>query len=82
MTTLKELPEVRQRGVCCGLPEVDAAWAASTADPRGLQKADPGATDRIAACWFGKDPIVRLVIGAENFVKSLEAKAAAIKAAF
>jgi hypothetical protein len=34
-----------------------------------------------AACWFGKDPVVRLVVGAENFVKSLEAKAAAIRAA-
>jgi hypothetical protein len=28
-------------------------WEASTTDLRGLQKADPGATDRIAACWFG-----------------------------
>src|SRR5262249_8074707 len=28
-------------------------WAASTADPRALQKATPGATDRVAACWFG-----------------------------
>jgi hypothetical protein len=34
-----------------------------------------------AACWFGKDPIVKIVIGTENFVKSLEAKTAAIKAA-
>jgi glucose/arabinose dehydrogenase len=27
-------------------------WATSTSDARGLQKADPGATDRIAACWY------------------------------
>jgi hypothetical protein len=34
-----------------------------------------------AACWFGKDPLTKLVLGAETFAKSLEAKAAAIKAA-
>ena len=34
-----------------------------------------------AACWFGKDPITRFVVGAESFAKNLEAKAAAIKAA-
>lgn len=34
-----------------------------------------------AACWFGKDTITKWVIGAEAFAKSLEAKAAAIKAA-
>ena len=27
-------------------------WSASTSDVRGLQKADTGATDRIAACWY------------------------------
>ena len=34
-----------------------------------------------AACWFGKDPIVKTVVGAEAFVKVLEAKIAAVKAA-
>jgi hypothetical protein len=28
-------------------------WSASTTDTRALQKADPGATDRIAAAWSG-----------------------------
>src|SRR5450631_1456874 len=28
LMALIELPVVRQRGVCCGLPEVDASWAA------------------------------------------------------
>src|SRR5205823_10166472 len=27
-------------------------WSGSTSDPRALQKADTGATDRIAACWY------------------------------
>jgi hypothetical protein len=34
-----------------------------------------------AACWFGKDPITKAIVGAENFAKALEAKAAAVKAA-
>jgi hypothetical protein len=29
---LNELPMVRQRGVCCGLPAVDATWAEGTAE--------------------------------------------------
>ena len=29
---VKELPVVRERGVCCALPDVDADWAAETAD--------------------------------------------------
>jgi hypothetical protein len=32
-------------------------------------------------CWFAKDKIVQLVSGTEALVKSLEAKAAALKAA-
>ena len=27
-------------------------WSSSTTDTRALQKADTGATDRIAACWY------------------------------
>lgn len=34
-----------------------------------------------AACWFGKDPITKLVLGAKTFAQKLEAKAAAIRAA-
>lgn len=34
-----------------------------------------------ALCWFAKDRITVLVTGAESFIKALEAKAAALKAA-
>ena len=34
-----------------------------------------------AACWFAKDKLIIAVSGATNFAKSLEAKAAAIRAA-
>jgi hypothetical protein len=34
-----------------------------------------------AASWFSKDRITQLVTGTDAFVKSLEAKAAALKAA-
>jgi ArsR family transcriptional regulator, arsenate/arsenite/antimonite-responsive transcriptional repressor len=53
---LIELPVVRQRGVCCGLPEVDATWAASTAD---LLKAlgDPTRLTMIASLWKANAPI-------------------------
>ena len=34
-----------------------------------------------AACWFSKDKLIIAVTGATSFAKSLEAKAAAIKAA-
>ena len=33
-----------------------------------------------AACWFAKDRLIRLFTGTEAFVKSLEGKAAALKA--
>jgi hypothetical protein len=32
------------------------------------------------ACWFCKDQITKLVTGTETFAKSLEAKAAALRA--
>jgi hypothetical protein len=32
------------------------------------------------ACWFAKDRITLLLAGTEAFIKSLEAKAAALKA--
>ena len=33
------------------------------------------------ACWFAKDRVTLLLTGTEAFIKSLEAKAAALKAA-
>lgn len=33
-----------------------------------------------AAIWFGKDTVTKWVVGVESFIKSLEAKAAALKA--
>jgi ArsR family transcriptional regulator, arsenate/arsenite/antimonite-responsive transcriptional repressor len=53
---VKELPVVRQRGVCCGLPEVDATWANGTAD---LMKAlaDPTRLTMIASLWKADAPI-------------------------
>jgi DNA-binding transcriptional ArsR family regulator len=53
---LKELPVVRQRGVCCGLPDVDATWAESTAE---LMKAlaDPTRLTMVASLWKSDAPI-------------------------
>jgi ArsR family transcriptional regulator len=53
---LKELPMARQRGICCGLPEVDASWAEGTAD---LLKAlaDPTRLTMVASLWKAKEPI-------------------------
>jgi hypothetical protein len=34
-----------------------------------------------AACWFSKDKLTLLVTGTETFIKTLEAKAAALKSA-
>jgi DNA-binding transcriptional ArsR family regulator len=53
---IKELPIVRQRGVCCGLPDVDASWAEGTAE---LMKAlaDPTRLTMIASLWKARAPI-------------------------
>ena len=53
---LKELPMIRERGVCCGLPDVDATWAEETA---GLMKAlsDPTRLTMIASLLKAKAPI-------------------------
>lgn len=47
---------IRQRGVCCGLPDVDATWAEETAE---LMKAlaDPTRLTMIASLWKAKEPI-------------------------
>ena len=56
LVALKELPMARQRGVCCGLPDVDATWAEGTAD---LLKAlaDPTRLTMVASLWKAKEPI-------------------------
>src|SRR5258708_22364498 len=53
---VKELPVVRQRGVCCGLPDVDEAWADQTS---ALMKAlaDPTRLTMVASLWKAKAPI-------------------------
>jgi ArsR family transcriptional regulator, arsenate/arsenite/antimonite-responsive transcriptional repressor len=53
---LKELPVLRQRGVCCGLPDVDATWAEGTAE---LLKAlaDPTRLTIVASLWKAQAPI-------------------------
>lgn len=53
---LKALPVVRQRGVCCGLPEVDATWAEGKAS---LMKAlaDPTRLTMVASLWKADAPI-------------------------
>jgi ArsR family transcriptional regulator len=56
LMALKELPVVRQRGVCCGLPDVAASWAEGTAE---LMKAlaDPTRLTMVASLWKAKAPI-------------------------
>src|SRR3982074_3771266 len=53
---IKELPMVRQRGVCCGLPEVDEQWAEKTS---ALMKAlaDPTRLTMLASLWKADGPI-------------------------
>jgi DNA-binding transcriptional ArsR family regulator len=53
---LKELPVVRERGICCVLPEVDQAWARRTST---LMKAlaDPTRLRMVAALWKAAQPI-------------------------
>ena len=53
---IKELPMVRQRGVCCGLPDIDEKWAEDTS---ALMKAlaDPTRLTMIASLWKAKAPI-------------------------
>src|SRR5258708_34471535 len=53
---VKELPVVRQRGVCCGLPDVDEDWAEQTAT---LMKAlaDPTRLTMVASLWKAEAPI-------------------------
>ncbi len=56
VVAIKELPVVRERGVCCCLPTVDATWAEGTA---GLMRAlaDPTRLTMIASLWRADAPI-------------------------
>ena len=47
---VKELPVLRERGVCCALPRVDYGWAESRAE---LMKAlgDPTRLTMVASLW-------------------------------
>src|SRR6185437_13442723 len=56
LVALKTLPVVRQRGVCCGLPEVVEGSAEETAS---LMKAlaDPTRMTMIASLWKAAAPI-------------------------
>jgi ArsR family transcriptional regulator len=53
---VKELPVLRERGVCCGLPDVDEEWAEQTS---ALMKAlaDPTRLTMLASLWKAKAPI-------------------------
>jgi ArsR family transcriptional regulator len=53
---MKVLAVVRERGVCCGLPDVDERWAEETAT---LMKAlaDPTRLTMMASLWKAKTPI-------------------------
>ncbi len=53
---VKQLPVLRQRGVCCGLPDVDEGWAASSS---ALMKAlgDPTRLTMLASLWKAEAPI-------------------------
>lgn len=53
---LKELPVIRQRGVCCGLPDVDSKWAAATSEfLKAL--ADPTRLTMIASLVKAESPV-------------------------
>lgn len=53
---IKELPVLREKGVCCALPQVDADWAGTTSS---LMKAlaDPARLTMVAALWKAKSPV-------------------------
>ena len=53
---IKELPVVRERGICCDLPDVDEDWANHTSD---LLKAlaDPTRLTMLASLWKADAPI-------------------------
>jgi ArsR family transcriptional regulator, arsenate/arsenite/antimonite-responsive transcriptional repressor len=53
---LKQLPVIRERGVCCALPAVKQSWAEERAElMRAL--ADPGRLTMLASLWKSDGPI-------------------------
>jgi len=53
---VKELPVIRERGVCCALPPVNENWAEQRA---GLMRAlgDPTRLTMVASLWKARDSI-------------------------
>jgi ArsR family transcriptional regulator len=53
---IKELPMLRERGICCELPKVNERWANQTSD---LMKvlADPTRLTMLASLWKAGAPI-------------------------
>jgi len=53
---VKELPVIRERGVCCALPAVNESWAQTRAE---LMKAlgDPTRLTMVASLWKARAPI-------------------------
>jgi|SRR5215470_14850301 len=56
LVAVKELPVIRERGVCCALPAVGGDWAHTRA---GLLKAlgDPTRLTMVASLWKARAPI-------------------------
>lgn len=56
LVAVKELPVIRERGVCCALPPVSATWAGDRAE---LMKAlaDPSRLTMLASLWKATAPI-------------------------
>ena len=56
VVAVKELPVIRERGVCCALPKVNEAWAEERAE---LMKAlaDPTRLTMLASLWKAGQPI-------------------------
>ncbi len=56
LVAVKELPVIRERGVCCALPRVSQTWAETRADlMRAL--ADPTRLTIVASLWKAEAPI-------------------------
>ena len=53
---MQELNVIRERGVCCALPAVDARWAEQKADTLKAL-ADPTRLTMIASLWKAEAPI-------------------------
>jgi ArsR family transcriptional regulator, arsenate/arsenite/antimonite-responsive transcriptional repressor len=56
LVAVKELPVIRERGVCCSLPRVSVSWAEERAE---LMKAlaDPTRLTMVASLWKAEAPI-------------------------